>query len=233
MKDLTFITDTTIMHRGFFDNDKIVENTIKAFKKANSNKHPYELDVRLTKDEKVIVFHDETLKRLCNIDKKVSEMNYDEIKKLKLLGIDTIPLFEDILKLDNKNGILIEIKNEENNRVLEDKVLELLSNYKKKYSIISFNKKTLKYIKSKNSDIILGLLIGRKKKMFDRLSNKTFIKTFKPDFVSVNKIEINNKYIKKFNKKKPVLIWTIRTREDFNRYKNKGTNLVLENINMI
>lgn len=233
MKDLTFITDTTIMHRGFFDNDKIVENTIKAFKKANNLKHPYELDVRLTKDEKVIVFHDDTLKRLCNKDIKVSDMTYDEISKTKLLGIDSIPLFEDVLKLDNKYGIVVEIKNEDNNRVLEDKVLELLSNYKKKYTIISFNRKTLKYIRSKNKDIILGYLVGRRKKSLDRFKNKVFIKLFKPDFISVNKIELKNKYITKFKKNKPVLIWTIRNREDYNKYKNLGTNLVLENINMI
>ena len=40
MKNLDFITNITIMHRGFFDNEKIVENTIKSFKKANTLKHP-------------------------------------------------------------------------------------------------------------------------------------------------------------------------------------------------
>lgn len=231
MKNLDFIKNITIIHRGFFDNEKVVENTIKAFKKSNSLKHPYELDVRLTKDEKIVVFHDESLKRLGNSNKKISDMTYNELSKIKLLGVDTIPLFEDVLKLDNKYGIMIEIKNENNNRVLEDKLLELLSNYDKPYTIISFNKKTLKYIRSKNEDISLGLLINKSKKAFDRLFNSIFIKTFKPDFISINKSEINNKYVKKY--KKPVLIWTIKTREDYNKYKNKGTNLVLENINVI
>lgn len=234
MKDLSFILDTMIMHRGFFDNDRIVENTIKAFKKANSNHHPYELDVRLTKDEKVVVFHDDSLKRLGSSNKKISSLTYDELKEEKLLGIDSIPLFEDVLKLDNKYGIMIEIKNDDDNMLLVDKVLDLLKEYKGKYCIISFNKNTLKYIRSKNKDIILGLLIGfRKEKPLERLSNKMFIKTFKPDFLSVNKRDIDYKYIKKYKKNNPVLIWTIKNREDFNKYKNKGTNLVLENINML
>ena len=220
-----------LIHRGFFDNEKIVENTIKAFKKANSSGHPYELDVRLTKDEKVVVFHDENLKRLGNTNKKISDMTYDEIKKVKLLGVDTIPLFEDVLKLDNKYGIMIEIKNENNNRTLENKLLELLSSYDKPYSIISYNKKSLRYIRSKNKDISLGYLIGKNKEFFARMSNKMFIRTFKPDYISVSKTEINNKYVKKY--KKPILIWTIKTREDYNKYKNKGTNLVLENLNVI
>ena len=230
MKDLSFITDNSIMHRGFFDNEKIVENTIKAFKKSNSNHHPYELDVRLTKDEKVIVFHDDTLTRLCKSNKNVSDMTYDELKKIKLLNIDSIPLFEDVLKLDNKYGILIEIKNDDNNMLIVDKVLELLSNYNKEFAIISFNKNTLKYIRSINKNIKLGYLIGNKE---NRFLNKLFIKTFKPDFLSVNKLEVDNKYIINFKKNKPVLIWTIKNRQDYNKYKNKGTSLVLENINMI
>ena len=221
-----------LIHRGFYDNEKTVENTIKAFKKANSSGHPYELDVRLTKDEKVVVFHDDNLKRLGNTNKKIYDMTYDEIKKVKLLGVDTIPLFEDVLKLDNKYGIMVEIKNENNNRLLEDKVLELLSSYDKPYTIISFNKKTLKYIRSKNKDIKLGLLIGKEnKKSFNRLSNKIFIKSFKPDFISVSKTEVDSKYVKKYQN--PVLVWTIKSREEYNKYKNKCDNLVLENINMI
>jgi glycerophosphoryl diester phosphodiesterase len=234
MKNLDFITNTMIMHRGFFDNERIVENTIKAFKKANSNHHPYELDVRLTKDEKVVVIHDPDLKRLNGSSKKISNMTYDEIKKHKLLNIDTVPLFEDVLKLDNKYGIMIEIKNDDNNMLIVDKVLDLLKDYKGKYSIISFNKNTLKYIRSKNKDIVLGLLLGLKKeKLVETISNSFFVKTFKPDFISVSKRIIDSGYIKKFKKNNPVLIWTIKTREDFTKYKDKGTNLVLENINML
>ena len=234
MKNLKVVTDRAYMHRGFFDNEKIVENTIKAFKKANSNGHPYEFDVRLTKDEKVVVFHDDNLKRLANTNKKISDLTYDELKKIKLLGLDTIPLFEDVLKLDNKYGIMIEIKHDDNNMLLVDKVLDLLKDYKGKYSIISFNRNTLKYIRSKNKDIILGLLIGlRKSKLIGRFSNRIFLNMFKPDFISINKREVNFKYVNKFKKNNPVLIWTIKNREDYNKYKNSGTNLVLENINML
>jgi hypothetical protein len=161
-------------------------------------------------------------------------MTYDEIKKHKLLNIDTVPLFEDVLKLDNKYGIMIEIKNDDNNMLIVDKVLDLLKDYKGKYSIISFNKNTLKYIRSKNKDIVLGLLLGLKKeKLVETISNSFFVKTFKPDFISVSKRIIDSGYIKKFKKNNPVLIWTIKTREDFTKYKDKGTNLVLENINML
>lgn len=230
MKNIDFITNSMIMHRGFFDNEKVVENTIKAFKKSNSLKHPYELDVRLTKDDKLVVFHDDNLKRLSNVDKMISDLTYEELKKIKLLKVDTIPLLEDVLKLDNKYGIIIEVKNEKNNRSLEDNLLDLLKDYNGEYAIISFNKKSLRYIKSKNKDISLGYLIGSKN---NKLMNSLFIKSFKPDFLSVKKTEINNKYIQKFKKEKPVLIWTIKNRTDFNKYKNKASSLVLENINMI
>ena len=49
-------------HRGLFDNKKIVENTISAFKKALLDNFNIELDIRVTKDNKIIVFHDENIK---------------------------------------------------------------------------------------------------------------------------------------------------------------------------
>ena len=50
-------------HRGLYDNKKIVENTIKAFKKCIELNLALEIDIRVTKDKKIVVFHDKNLKR--------------------------------------------------------------------------------------------------------------------------------------------------------------------------
>ena len=55
-----------IAHRGVFDNEKVVENTLESFKKAIHYHYPIELDVQLTKDNYLVVFHDESLRRLSN-----------------------------------------------------------------------------------------------------------------------------------------------------------------------
>ncbi len=72
-------------HRGLFDNKKIVENTISAFKKALLDNLNIELDIRVTKDKKIIVFHDSNIKRLTGIDRLVKAMTYEELSKVKLL----------------------------------------------------------------------------------------------------------------------------------------------------
>ena len=43
-----------------------------------------ELDVHLTKDKKLVVFHDFTLERMCNINEYIAELTYNEIKNIKL-----------------------------------------------------------------------------------------------------------------------------------------------------
>ena len=72
-------------HRGLFDNKKIVENTISAFKKALLDNLNIELDIRVTKDKKIIVFHDDNIKRLTGINRLVKDMSYDELSKVKLI----------------------------------------------------------------------------------------------------------------------------------------------------
>ena len=60
------------------------ENTIQAFKRAAAKGcHMLELDVRITKDKKIIVCHDEDFERLCGDSRKVSEVTFSELPKFK------------------------------------------------------------------------------------------------------------------------------------------------------
>lgn len=71
MKDLEFLSHCLIAHRGYYNNKKgIPENSVLVFKKAIDNNYLIELDVRLTKDQKLVVFHDDNLKRVCGVNKK-------------------------------------------------------------------------------------------------------------------------------------------------------------------
>ena len=55
-----------IAHRGLHDIKKgIPENSMKAFEEAIKKGVAIELDVRLSKDGRVVVFHDKPLKRMC------------------------------------------------------------------------------------------------------------------------------------------------------------------------
>ena len=68
---------TMIAHRGLFDNhSEAPENSLAAFRKAVDQGFGIELDVQLTKDGKLVVFHDFDLKRMCGIHKKFNKIIY-------------------------------------------------------------------------------------------------------------------------------------------------------------
>jgi glycerophosphoryl diester phosphodiesterase len=76
------------IHRGYTDKGKNVENTLAAFRAVKAAGHQmFELDVRLSKDRVVVVYHDETLKRLAKVDKKVGDLT---AKELVAYGIPTL-----------------------------------------------------------------------------------------------------------------------------------------------
>ena len=73
MIDFNKYKNTVIAHRGIHDNKEIPENSLKAFKLSIENNLTIELDIQLTKDNHLIVFHDANLKRMTGIDKQLSD----------------------------------------------------------------------------------------------------------------------------------------------------------------
>ena len=74
---------TEFAHRGLFSDARAIpENSMKAFQEAVRQHVGIELDVHLTKDEKVVVFHDDTLTRMCQIDALIEETSYEDLQKL-------------------------------------------------------------------------------------------------------------------------------------------------------
>ena len=76
-----------IAHRGLHDNDTPA-NSMWSLKKALEKDIAIEFDVHLLKDNKIVVFHDNNLKRMTGIDKKINELSYDEIKDINYLFIE-------------------------------------------------------------------------------------------------------------------------------------------------
>ncbi len=88
------------------------ENTLLSFKKAISLwVDAVELDVFITKDQKVVVIHDETVDRTTNGDGYVSDYLYNDLSELDAGKWEHIPLLEEVLDLVNKRCIInIELK---------------------------------------------------------------------------------------------------------------------------
>lgn len=151
-------------HRGIMQ-DGFPENSFGAFRKCVESGMGIELDVRLTKDGVPVVFHDRTLKRMCGDARRVSELRFEQLSGLRLLGTDEgIPALQEVLELVNgRTELLIELKLPKRHiwhRRLERKVIPLLKNYKGAYMLQSFNRHSMRYVKRRLPQIRCGILSG-------------------------------------------------------------------------
>lgn len=121
-----------IAHRGKVDSIN-KENTIEAFKAAiNDIKYDgFELDIRETKDKKIVVVHDFVVD-----NKLIKRVNYKELERYN------IPLLESVLKLDTEKIIMIEIKDPNMDIEALRKLLEKYQD--KKIYLMSFYNNVIK-----------------------------------------------------------------------------------------
>ena len=88
MDKFKLFEDKYIAHRGLFENGSDhPENSLAAFKRAVEEDFGIELDVQLTKDDKLVVFHDGDLKRICGINKKYLTILLSWLKKILLWSL--------------------------------------------------------------------------------------------------------------------------------------------------
>lgn len=241
MKDLEFLSRSLIAHRGYYNNKKgIPENSVLAFKKAIDNNYLIELDVRLTKDQKLVVFHDDNLKRVCGVNKRVKDLTYRELLKYNLFNTTLkVPLFSDVIKLVNgRVPILIETKYHNRYGVLEKILINELSNYKGLYAIQSFYPMALLWLKRNTKDIPIGLLSSNFKNDLNRLKSiigKTLILDlfFKTDFISYDVKGLPNNYLSYKRYKKKIVIWTIKNKKDYDLARQYTDSLICENFDWL
>lgn len=225
-----------ITHRGIHDNINIYENTLEAFKLSIKKGYAIELDVRMTKDKQIVVFHDNNTKRLTKKDLIVEENTYQELNNQNILHI---PLLIEVLKLINgKVPLLIEIKPTKKDYELATNLMTILNNYEGKYAIQSFNPKVLYWFKRNYPNVLRGQLsmkytkhkISSIKKYI--LSKMLFNKITKPNFISYKYNELNIEQIKKYKKQNIYVIgWTITNEKEYNHYKKYYDNLICNKSN--
>ena len=211
-----------IAHRGIHNNIDIPENSILAFKQALKKNIPIELDVQLTKDNVLIVFHDENLKRMTNKDILVKDITYNKLKELNLLNTkEKIPTFNEVIKLVNGKVLLdIEIKDTKLINTISEKVMEELNDYNYPFVIKSFNPKIVRYFYKHYPNIKRGLLI--KDNYYNAPLGKITLFYCKPNFLAISK-----KIIKKYKTKKyDLLVWTIKNKDEMNNFKDITNNYI-------
>ena len=146
-------------HRGLHDATK-AENSISAFAAAKEMGFGIELDVRLSKDGELVVFHDDNLTRVAGIDGKVIDFTAEELSKMSLSGTsDGVPTLREVLDLiDGAVPLIIEIKMNGDEKGISEKLMEVIEGYKGDYAVESFNPIALKIVRRMRPDILRGIL---------------------------------------------------------------------------
>ena len=153
-----------IAHRGLHNKDKgVPENSLKAFECAVEKGLAIELDVRLSKDGKIVVFHDDNLKRMCGIDASVSDFTYEQLSAFRLLDTqEKIPLLSQVMKtVKGRVPLIVEIKDSVGLFDLEKRTWNLLKNYKGKFAVMSFNPLSVLWFRISAPEVFRGQLISR------------------------------------------------------------------------
>ena len=216
-------------HRGLHNNaTDAPENSMNAFKKAVDKGFGIELDVQLTKDDRIVVCHDFDIKRIAGVDKKIADMTYDELKSYKIMGTDsTVPLFTDVLELvDGKVPLIIEYKMPSFDTKICEMVDKILEGYRGMYMIESFHPIVSYWYKKNRPGIIRGILSsdyelgggsdGAPKPVLLASKNLLFNFLIKPDFVAYDCRFYNNlsRVICKRLFKAPAVAWTIKSQDE-------------------
>ena len=194
------------------------------------------MDVQMSADGVLVVFHDDSLKRMTGADGLVCEKTFEELRQLRLLDTDCqIPTFEEFLQAAGGVNLVVEIKTHKNIGELEQKVVDALANYQGNYCIESFNPYIVRWFKVHAPHIIRGQLATDLKntKMAKwkvwMLKHLKLCKWNGSQFIAYDAEYITKvKAVKRFGKKIPVLCWTIKSQEQYDSLKEHFDNIIFD-----
>jgi len=206
--------------------ENLPENSYAAIKRAADLGYGIEFDVHLTKDDIPVVFHDDTLNRICGVKGNLRDYTFEELQQFRLLGTnERIPALTDILQMvDGRVPLIIEYKVEKNADKLCRICDSILSDYKGLYCIESFHPLAVRWYKIHRPNIVRGQLsedFTRKKLnipyfLLSHLIGNCYAS---PDFIAYNckhKNELSRRICRKFYKSLSVA-WTVRSQEELEK----------------
>ena len=197
----------TIAHRGYVA--KGVENSIEALEGATEVGADYvEFDIILTKDNKFVVMHDYNLKRLAGLNKRVQDMNFDEVVGLTIKQGDytsKIPSLEEFVnKAKELNmNLVIELKphGAEPSNYIDILIGEIKRLKLENYKFMSLNSKVMEELETKVPNLETGYVIPLQ---FGNFHHSNI------DFFVIEDFSYRDRLVEQARKEnKQVFVWTI------------------------
>ncbi len=148
-------------HRGLHTQDQTVpENSLAAFAAAREAGYGVELDVQLSKDGQVVVFHDDDLSRACGVPGRVDALDWKGLQALALFGgQQRIPLFAEVLQALGDTPVIVELKSAgKSNALLCEKTLALLREGGQNWCVESFDPRVVAWFRQHAPEVLRGQL---------------------------------------------------------------------------
>lgn len=155
-------------HRGLHKLDKsIPENSLPAFEAAARIGYGIELDVHLTRDGRLVVFHDDDTRRVCGVPGRVEDMTWEELSRLHLCGTQyRIPLLSEVLAaVGHRSPLIVELKRGRRNRELCRKTYAMLKSWGGRYCVESFDPRLVLWFRFHAPEVLRGQLAAHPAEM--------------------------------------------------------------------
>lgn len=224
-------------HRGLYQKDQTApENSLPAFAAAREHGYGVELDVQLSKDGDVVVFHDDDLKRVCGVEARVDALTTQELFALRLFASDErMPLFVEVMEvLGSDTPVIVELKSGPRNDLLCEKTLALLRSIPGIYCVESFDPRIVAWFRKNAPDILRGQLVmpfsfykgSKVTAVF--LSNLFLNVLARPQFIA-RETSLSNLSLRLCLAFRPMrVVWTVRPEHDLARLRAENDALIFE-----
>jgi glycerophosphoryl diester phosphodiesterase len=228
-------------HRGLHDNDSPApENSMAAFRKAVEAGYGIEFDVQLTKDRIPVVFHDETLDRVCGISGKVRDFAFDELQEFHLCkSEEKIPKLSDFLDMvAGQVPLIIEIKIHEDVDVVCAAADEVIRKYQGVYCVESFHPMVVRWYRKHRPEVLRGQLSSdfskpEKRETFGQALVHYLLTnvTCRPDFIAYHHEHRKNlsRLICKALFRPINVTWVVRSQEELDACRDDFEMFIFEN----
>lgn len=220
-------------HRGLHG-EGAPENSLAAFRRAAEQGYGIELDVHLTRDGALAVHHDDTLLRLCGVDRAIGDMTMDEIRPLRLAGSEeTVPTLEEALEvIAGRAPLIVEMKTGRDRALLAKTVSRAMRDYPNAWCVESFDPRLLLWFRRHDRQVPRGQLAYDPAQIpeDDRHGARYWIGArlllnclSRPDFVAYGYESDRNLSFRLMRALfRPVLAaWTVRSQEESEKLKGK------------
>lgn len=196
-------------HRGLHGG-AISENSLASFAASMELGAGIECDLRLTADDRILVFHDRDAQRLCGSPEVIGRHKLADLSHLHV-GDQPIPVLASLLALvGGRAPMLLEAKVEGDLRRFGKALVAALKGYDGPFGVMSFHPGLIRWLKINAPHIRRGLVIR------DSLSpSKRWMamKLADPAFLAVDVAAIERPWVAAARSRLPVYTWTVRSRE--------------------